>query len=105
MNFLLYLLFSFFLSLFFTRCIIYFNEKYGFFENIRDDRWHKNKVGKFGGIAIVFSFLITTFIFIEIESHLMISILCTTSFLIGLIDDIFDIKPQIKMLYIILIQN
>ena len=58
-------------------------------------------MGKYGGVAIWFSFLITSIIFIDINVYQIILIFSTMSFLIGLYDDIFDLKPQLKMIYVV----
>ncbi len=92
---------SFFISLLLTYGIIQFNKKNKIEEKLRTDRWHKHSVGKYGGVAMWFSFLITNVIFLPFEDYKIILILSTMSFCIGLIDDIYDIKPQIKMIYVI----
>ena len=70
-------------------------------EKLRKDRWHKHSVWEDGGVAIWFSFLITSIIFIDINVYQIILIFSTMSFLIGLYDDIFDLKPQLKMIYVV----
>lgn len=102
MTFLLNFFTSFLLSIFFTYAIIYYNKKYSFFEKIRDDRWHKSQVGKYGGVGIWLSFLITCFIFSDYSHFKIILFFGSASFCLGLLDDIFDIKPQIKMLFVII---
>ena len=92
---------SFFTSLLLTYGIIQFNKKNNIEEKLRIDRWHKHSVGKYGGVAVWFSFLITSAIFLPFEDYKIILILSTMSFCIGLIDDIYDIKPQIKMIYVV----
>lgn len=64
----------------------------------RDDRWHKNPTALMGGIGIFMSFSIAIFStnFIHIN-WMMYNALCII-FLVGLTDDIQEIKPVIKLL-------
>ena len=94
---------SFFISLVSTYGIIQFNKKNNIEEKQRTDRWHKHSVGKYGGVAIWFSFIITSLIFIDINVYQIILVFSTMSFLIGLYDDIFDLKPQLKMIYVVVL--
>jgi UDP-GlcNAc:undecaprenyl-phosphate/decaprenyl-phosphate GlcNAc-1-phosphate transferase len=94
---------SLFLSFIFTKILILFNKRNNIVERVREDRWHKHQVGKFGGIALLLSFLIANIIFSNLEVSILVLIFATLSFFLGLIDDILEIKPQIKMLYVIIL--
>jgi UDP-GlcNAc:undecaprenyl-phosphate GlcNAc-1-phosphate transferase len=94
---------TFLLSIAFTKFLIYFNKKYNIIEEVRSDRWHINHVGKFGGIALWLSFSISTFYFINSDFSKILLLFSTFSFTLGLIDDLYEIKPQIKMLFVIIL--
>lgn len=64
----------------------------------REDRWHKKPTALFGGIGIFLAFIISYLIFIPLD-RLGIGILLCMSiiFILGLLDDIFNLTPQIKL--------
>lgn len=99
MKYLLPFLVSLSLSLLLTPIIIKITRKYGFVAKPRKDRWHKEPTPLFGGIGIFFSFLISFIFFIKIGWTFGGIILCSTlAFILGFLDDIFNIKPQTKFL-------
>ena len=87
------------LSLSLTPAIIKIAYKFGYVAKPNQLRWHKNTTALLGGIGIFVAFLIPTFFFIKIDktiAGLLVGI--SVMFLIGLVDDIFHIKPQLKLI-------
>lgn len=112
-NIILIVVISFILSFIITRFIIVSLKKVGFYKSISNDvpKIHHNKEGtpSFGGIAIFFSFLITTLIFAKHSILLFWCIFIVFGyFLIGIIDDYFNLKKTaalgLKARYKILFQ-
>ena len=92
--------------------------KFGFVANPSANRWHRRPTALMGGVAIFISFLITIFYFYPfwLDAHklsnqalillpfasksplLSLMLGATAIFVIGLVDDIFNLKPSIKLL-------
>lgn len=72
----------------------------------RADRWHKKPTALFGGVAIFIAFALTIGV-LERPAPvpgLSLLLLCTTGmFIVGLVDDIVQLKPYAKMIGQILI--
>ncbi|MDP9048643.1 MAG: undecaprenyl/decaprenyl-phosphate alpha-N-acetylglucosaminyl 1-phosphate transferase, partial [Bacteroidota bacterium] len=64
----------------------------------RQDRWHKKPTALMGGIGIFISYSITVFIFGFDHLNWMIYFAGLVIFLIGLFDDLKEIKPIIKLI-------
>ena len=64
-----------------------------------EDRWSKKHVSKGGGIAIFFGFILSVCIFTPLNS-MSLSIIAgfIIIFVLGLIDDFVNIKPQVKLI-------
>lgn len=75
-----------------------FARKYGYVAKPKSDRWHKKPTALLGGVAIFLTTVIISLIFAEHNIPSLI-ILGSSSFLflVGLIDDILDIKPYQKL--------
>ncbi len=64
----------------------------------REDRWHKKPTALFGGIGIFLAFIIPYLIFIPLDRLGIGILLCMCIiFALGLVDDIFNLTPQIKL--------
>lgn len=65
----------------------------------RSDRWHNRPTPYMGGIGIFLSFLVAAYL-IEIKSQLPMTILlgAALAFLLGVIDDLYSISPQFKLI-------
>ena len=62
-------------------------------------RWHKNTTALLGGAAIYLTFLISTLLFVKLDRTILGLLSgCSLIFLIGLVDDIVHIKPQLKLI-------
>ena len=87
------------LSLFLTPLIIKAAYKFNFMARPNQLRWHKNTTALLGGVGIYLAFLIPVLLFARIDKA-VIGLLTGSSlvFLIGLVDDIFHIKPQLKLI-------
>lgn len=77
-------------------------ERYNYFSHPDTDRWHKTPTPLFGGVAIYLAFIGTTLFFNlyhkeAITPFLNLLICSTLIFLLGLIDDIKKLPPQIKL--------
>lgn len=65
----------------------------------RSDRWHKRPTPLLGGAGIYLSFLLTYLIFLRVDNEIFHLLLVSSFvFIIGLLDDIFDVSPPTKFL-------
>lgn len=64
----------------------------------RDDRWHKSPTALMGGIGIFASFCLAMLSFHFSAVNWMICGAAMVMFLIGLVDDIREVKPVVKLL-------
>jgi len=95
---------SFILSLGFCYILVYYSKKNKWIELPRVDRWNQKQTPKYGGVAIFLSFITAVFLYLDLNAYVFTFIILSSSiFFIGLIDDIYNIKPVTKMLVIILI--
>lgn len=90
---------AFVLSFFFTPVARQLAFKLGILDIPKDDRKvHKEPIPYLGGAAIYASAIFTILIFSELDkTSVSIMIGGTVVFLIGLIDDINDISPKLKL--------
>ncbi|OPL13652.1 MAG: hypothetical protein AVO38_02890 [delta proteobacterium ML8_D] len=95
----LFFLYSFGLSAFLIPCVIWFSKRIGFVAQPREDRWHRRPTALLGGIALFFSFMLPNLFLGEIPFPMLILILgASAMFLLGLIDDVYDLSPQSKFI-------
>jgi UDP-GlcNAc:undecaprenyl-phosphate GlcNAc-1-phosphate transferase len=81
-----------------TPAVRYFAVRKGFIAAPRLDRWHKRPTAMLGGIAIFLSTLIGYLVFVpKTTESLVIFSAAGWLFLVGLIDDFFNIKPYQKL--------
>lgn len=72
----------------------------------RQDRWHRRPTAIYGGAAIYLAFVISWLVMGGRDSQSLVLVGCASGmFLIGLIDDIFEMKPQVKFLAQILVAS
>ena len=90
---------SFFLSVLLTYLVREFARKKGIVAKPKSDRWHKKPTAMLGGLAIFLTTVIIALLFVPHTQELWV-ILGGSSFmfLIGLVDDIFHIKPYQKLI-------
>ena len=75
-----------------------FARKYGFVAKPKSDRWHKRPTAMLGGAAIFLTTLVMYAVFVpKTDKSLVILAGSSFLFLIGLIDDILNIKPYQKL--------
>ncbi|MEZ5428952.1 MAG: hypothetical protein R2747_22090 [Pyrinomonadaceae bacterium] len=90
---------SFILAIVLTILVRKFARQYGFIAKPKSDRWHKKPTAMMGGVAI---FLATVLMYLFFVSHTtqtwVIMGGSTFLFLVGLIDDIIQIKPYQKLI-------
>lgn len=97
---------AFFLSAILTPIVRYLAVKTDCVACPREDRWHTRKTGLFGGIAIFLSvmgaWLVIGFCFFDFHSAVKpfapFAIAGSGIFLLGLVDDFFEINPQYKLI-------
>ena len=90
---------AFALSLILTYLIIFISKRKGVLRNPTEERWHKKPTPSLGGIAVFLTFISITLIFSKsIREMLPIILGGAAIFALGLLDDIFDIKPYTKLL-------
>ncbi|MFQ5900066.1 MAG: hypothetical protein ACE5IH_00730 [Thermodesulfobacteriota bacterium] len=101
---------AFLLSFLLTPLVRYITLRNGLIDYPKKDRWHKKPVALFGGIAIFIAILVPALIFLREfflpepvptglltrEIGLLVSV--TLIFFLGLIDDIYGIGPQMKLM-------
>jgi UDP-GlcNAc:undecaprenyl-phosphate GlcNAc-1-phosphate transferase len=64
----------------------------------RQDRWHKKPTALMGGIGIFASFLIAFFASAPTHIDWLLLASCTVMFVTGLVDDLVELQPIIKLL-------
>ena len=74
--------------------------RYGKIAKPCEDRWHSSTTALFGGVAIYFTFLIATPIFVTHLTNKFLGIIAggTILFVIGIVDDLKPVKPYTKLL-------
>jgi UDP-GlcNAc:undecaprenyl-phosphate/decaprenyl-phosphate GlcNAc-1-phosphate transferase len=86
------------LSLIFTSLVRHCALKLGIVAVPRRDRWHSRPTALMGGIAIYLAFVIGCFIFApDLSRAYPILIAATVLFGVGIVDDIRQLKPYVKL--------
>jgi UDP-GlcNAc:undecaprenyl-phosphate GlcNAc-1-phosphate transferase len=86
------------LSLIFTFLVRYGAHRLGIVATPRRDRWHSEPTALMGGIAIYLAFVIGCFIFApDLSRAFPILIAATLLFVAGIIDDLLQLKPYVKL--------
>lgn len=64
----------------------------------RTDRWHKGSPAFFGGVPLWAGFTLASIVFVPWSNHLLWRLLglATFMFLLGLIDDVYQLRPRAK---------
>jgi len=62
----------------------------------RADRWSQTSVAKFGGVSILLTFLLSVIAFRVSKPLLTVALLTTAMGFVGLVDDIFQLRPRWK---------
>ena len=105
-RYLLVLVASFTGSLILTPLVKVLSSKFGKVAEVREDRWHKKPTALLGGIAIWASWVIVATFFIpQFNYKLPILLSATAIFILGLIDDIVKLNPQVKLVGQIIIAS
>lgn len=90
---------SFILALAATVAVRSFARKYGHVAKPKSDRWHKRPTAMLGGAAVFLATLIMYGIAVEKTPQTMVVIGASSFlFLVGLIDDLINIKPYQKLI-------
>lgn len=90
---------GFIASLFLTLIVRETAKYFGLVVTPRNDRWHKKPTATYGGIAIFLTVILTSVLFIELNSESVVILVGSAwLFLVGLVDDTFNIKPYQKLL-------
>ena len=98
-RFLLAVATSFVLALVLTPLVRTLARRYGAVAKPKIDRWHKKPTAMFGGAAIWLSVLISVQLFVPHSTYFWVILRASTFlFLVGLVDDIFHIKPYQKLI-------
>ncbi|MFH2127399.1 MAG: hypothetical protein ABIK12_12840 [Pseudomonadota bacterium] len=89
-----------------TPVVIALARRLGWVVAPRQDRWHRRPTAIYGGAAIYLAFVISWLVMGGRDSQSLVLVGCASGmFLIGLIDDIFEMKPQVKFLAQILVAS
>jgi len=93
-----YFLLPFGIALVGTPLVRYIAGKLNLYARTGERMVHEGKIVRVGGIAVYLAFMIAIFMFVKID-RMIIGMLIGASiiFFTGLIDDIFDIKPLVKL--------
>ncbi len=82
-----------------TPAVIVLARRRGWVVEPREDRWHRKPTAVYGGVAIYLAFVAAYLVLGPWDQQGLIVACCASAmFLVGLIDDIFDLKPQVKFL-------
>ena len=85
---------SFVLALVLTPVVRMLARRYGAVAGPKTDRWHKRPTAMLGGIAIWLSVLVSIEFFVPHTTYFWVILRASSFlFLVGLVDDIFHIKP------------
>ncbi len=97
-NYLFVGLIAFGISVLLTYLTREFARKFGYVAKPKSDRWHKKPTAMLGGVSIFLTTIIVSLLFAE-QTIASLIILGSSSFLfiVGLIDDIYHIKPYQKL--------
>lgn len=91
-------IFTALLSLVFTGMVRATAQRLGIVAAPRRDRWHRRPTALLGGIAIYLAFIVGTLVFLPDQLHLKRLLMAGTClFVIGLIDDLVQVKPYVKL--------
>lgn len=72
--------------------------RYGFIAKPKSDRWHKKPTAMLGGIAIFLPTVLISLLFVKQDTESLIILGSSTwLFLVGLIDDLVNVKPYQKL--------
>jgi UDP-GlcNAc:undecaprenyl-phosphate GlcNAc-1-phosphate transferase len=103
---------SFTLSLLLTPLVRHLAIKGNFLAKPRDDRWHKKPTGLLGGVSIFFTVMVVWQLassvsgyYASIKPLLPLALGGMAVFLLGLVDDLFEINPQHKLVGQIIIAS
>ncbi|RKX59210.1 MAG: hypothetical protein DRP28_03555 [Thermodesulfobacteriota bacterium] len=95
----LFFLYSFGLSAFLTPCVIWISRRIGFMAQPREDRWHRHPTALLGGIALFLSFMLPGLFLGKMPSPMLaLTLGASAIFLLGLIDDLYELSPQSKFM-------
>lgn len=87
------------LSLIFIPAVIKAAYKYGYVAQPNRLRWHKQPTALLGGAGIYAAFVLSTLFFVKIDKTIGSLLTGTTLiFVLGLIDDLWHITPQLKVI-------
>ena len=71
--------------------------RFGCVSQPREDRWHRRPIALFGGVAIGAALLVGVLVF-ELVPHIPVLLGCAAAiFVMGLVDDIWSLKPSTKL--------
>lgn len=72
--------------------------RYGFIAKPKSDRWHKKPTAMLGGVAIFLPTVLISLLFVKQDTESLIILGSSTwLFLVGLIDDLVNVKPYQKL--------
>ena len=93
------LVISFIASVILTFAVRQTARRFGFVAKPKADRWHKKPTAMYGGIAIFLSTVVMYAVFVPITLESLV-ILAGSSllFIVGLVDDLLNIKPYQKLI-------
>jgi|Deesub1362A_J573_1020465.scaffolds.fasta_scaffold02680_4 UDP-GlcNAc:undecaprenyl-phosphate GlcNAc-1-phosphate transferase len=82
-----------------TPLVIWVARRRGWVVRPRSDRWHRRPTAVYGGVAIFFAFVLTFLLSgPHPPTHWVLVACAGAMFLVGLVDDAVDLKPQVKFL-------
>lgn len=90
---------AFAVSLVLTRVVRDFARAKGFVEKPKADRWHKKPTAMLGGIAVFVTSVASYFVFVDFSMQSLVVVVgASFLFAVGLVDDLYNIKPYQKLI-------
>ena len=89
------------LSLIFTKALILFSKKYKLYDKIKENKIHKKNIARFGGVAIIISFVLAIFlsgdlVFDNLKWGIVVS--CLVILFLGFYDDLKNLSWKKQLL-------
>jgi UDP-GlcNAc:undecaprenyl-phosphate GlcNAc-1-phosphate transferase len=79
--------------------VLYSCRKFGFVSYPKIDRWHNTPRALHGGVSMFFTLLVVAYSSYFLQSHPLLFFSYFLIFSVGFFDDIFNLKPSIKLIF------
>jgi UDP-GlcNAc:undecaprenyl-phosphate GlcNAc-1-phosphate transferase len=90
---------AFLISLILTPSLIMMAHRIGIVSHPRTDRWHQSPVALLGGVAIFSGFITAALLITPVDTQILSLLLGTALiFMLGMLDDLWSLSPQQKLI-------